>query len=149
MGTINYGTSNYITLGYNCANIDYEEDFYNDYINDLFYQIQYRIKKEDFRYFDIEVKPGYYEGFYINIDFDFLFFDTWEEKHLAQKEITKIKAFLIECIEDFECVAVYPGWCTGYADYKTTLEETAAAVVEMRGTVKNTPTYQQYIKRGA
>ena len=30
MGTINYKTSNYITLGYNCNNIDYEDEFFQD-----------------------------------------------------------------------------------------------------------------------
>lgn len=147
MGTINYKTSNYITLGYNCNFIDYDDDFYNDVLQDYFDQIQYRLKQERFYYFHITVEPGYYEGYSIDIEFNFgLCFDDWQDKREAQKEITQIKAFLMECINDFECCAVYPGWCTGYADYNKTIEELNAAIKEMRETVKQTPTYNQYIR---
>lgn len=149
MGTINYKTSDYITLGYNCNDIDYEDEFYNDLIQDNYNQIEYRLKQEHFYYFHITLEPGYYEGYSINIEFNFpVCFDDYIEKQEAQKEITKIKSFLLECINDFECVAVYPGWCTGYADYKKTLHELSAAIREMREAVKHTPTYSQY-NRGA
>lgn len=149
MGTINYKTSDFITLGYNCNNIDYEDDFYHDIIMNYYDQIQYRLKQEYFSYFNITLEPGYYDGYFINIKFDFLFFDTWEDKRNAQREITEIKNFLLECINDFECVAVFPGWCTSYADYKKTLQELKAAVAVMRRTVKNTPTYKNYTFRRA
>ena len=150
MGTINYKTSDYITLGYNCNNIDYEDDFYHEFISDLYEQIKYRLNQEYFYYFHVTLEPGYYEGYSINIEFNYpVCFDNWEEKQAAQKEITEIKKFLLECISDFECVACYPGWCTGYADYKETLEELNAATCLMREKVKSTPTYSQYIRKGA
>ena len=34
MGAINYKTSDFITLGYNTNNIDYDDDFYYDLINE-------------------------------------------------------------------------------------------------------------------
>lgn len=148
MGSINYKTSDFITLGYNCNNIDYDDEFYNDLISDLYDQIKYRLKQERFYYFHVTLDPGYYEGYSINIEFNYsICFDDWMDKQTAQKEITKIKAFLLECINEFECVAVYPGWCTGYADYNKTLKELAAAIREMRETVKQTPTYNQYFSR--
>ena len=33
MGAINYFTSNYITLGYNCDDIDYNDQFYYNYVS--------------------------------------------------------------------------------------------------------------------
>ena len=145
MGTINYGTSDYITLGYNCNNIDYEDDFYNDIICDLYDQIAYRLDQERFYYFHITVEPGYYEGYYINIENNFpIAFDSYREKAEAQKEISDIKRFLLECINDFECCSVYPGWCMGYADHAKTLKDLSAAVGEMRSEVKTTPTWAQY-----
>lgn len=142
MGAINYYTSDYITIGYNLNNIDYEDEFYNDYINDYYEQIKYRLDQEYFYYFHVVLKPGYYEGFTIDIEFNFKYcFDCYSDKRDAQKEITRIKAFLIECVNDFECCAVWPGWCTGYADYKTTLKEINAAIKEMRAEAKNTTTW--------
>ena len=145
MGTINYRTSDYITLGFNCSNIEYEDEFYRDIICDLYDQIKHRLEEERFYYFNITVEPGYYEGYFINIENNFpVAFDSYREKTEAQKEITAIKQFLIECINDFECVAVYPGWCTGYAGHKNTMKELSAAVTEMRTEVQTTPTWAQY-----
>jgi hypothetical protein len=142
MGTINYKTSDFITLGYNCNNIDYEDEFYHEIITDYYDQIKYRLDQERFYYFHVVLEPGYHEGYSINIEFNFSYcFDNYEDKRQAQKEITQIKKFLLECVNDFECVSVYPGWCTGYADYKTTLQELDAAIYEMRQTVKSTPTW--------
>lgn len=142
MGTINYKTSDFITLGYNCNNIDYDDEFYHELIQDNFDQIATTRARYNFYYFHVSVEPGYYEGFHIDIEHNFsYFYDDYSEKRAALKEITQIKKFLLECINDFECVAVYPGWCTGYADYKTTLKELDAAIEEMRATVKNTPTW--------
>jgi hypothetical protein len=138
MGTINYKTSDFITIGYNCNNIDYDDDLSNDYYD----QAATTRARYNFYYFHVSVEPGYYEGFSIDIEHNFAYcYDNYNEKRAALKEITQIKKFLLECINDFECVAVYPGWCTGYADYKTTLKELDAAIEEMRATVKNTPTW--------
>lgn len=142
MGTINYKTSDYITIGYNLNNIDYEDEFYNDIICDYYEQIKYTLDKQRFYYFHVVLNPGYYEGFSINIEFNFSYcFDNWEDKRAAQKEITEIKAFLLECINDYECVSVWPGWGTTYHDYKTSLKHLNDAIKEMRETVKNTPTW--------
>ena len=142
MGTINYKTSDFITIGYDCRGIDYDDEFYNELIDDCYYQASHALKKQKFYYFDVTIEPGYYEGFSINIEFDYICFDDYEEKKEAQKEITQIKKFLLDCIENCDCVAVWPGWCTGYDDYKETLQELDKAVRNMRATVKNTPTWR-------
>ena len=53
MGAINYYTSDFITLGYNCNWIDYEDEFSHDIIQDYFNQIEYRLNQERFYYFNI------------------------------------------------------------------------------------------------
>jgi hypothetical protein len=147
MGTINYKTSDFITIGYNCNNIDYDDQFYYEYIQEEYDAIQDKLKNNNFYYFHVVLEPGYYEGFTIDIEYNFpICIDTYEDKKAAYKEITQIKQFLIYCVENYNCVACFPGWCMGYADYRKTLSEISNAVYNMRDTVKNTPTDRQYCK---
>ena len=145
MGTINYKTSDFITIGYNCNHIDYEDEFFHEIIQDYYDQVNYLLKKEYFFYFHITLEPGYYEGFSINIEFNFaMCFDNYLDKKEAQKEITRIKTFLTQCINDFECCVVYPGWCTGYENHENSLKKLNEAIQEMRQTAKDTPTWRNY-----
>ena len=148
MGTINYTTSEYITIGYNCNNIDYNDEECAFYIQDDFDRIKDRLNHESFYFFHVTIEPGYYEGFSINIEFNYpLFFDDFSEKREAQKEVTRIKDFLKWCIDENGCCAVFPGWCTSYLNYKESLVLLSDAVREMRKTVKDTPSHQRY-RRG-
>ena len=141
MGAINYKTSDFITLGYNTNNIEYEDEFYYELINDEYDEIKYLLEEENFYYFNIVLEPGYYEGFTIDIEHNFSYcYDNYFEKLQALKEITQIKNFLLYIVNNFNINAVYPGWCTGYADYNKTIEEINAAIIEMKYSVKNTPT---------
>ena len=149
MGAINYKTSDYITLGY----LDYsQQDFDDEYTQDDYYiyeeddytQIEYLLKDQRFYYFNVTLEPGYYSGFSLNIENNFSYcFDNYGEKLQALKEITQIKKFMLYIVDNFSVCAVYPGWCTGYADYKKTMSEISAATKEMRADVKNTPTYHK------
>jgi hypothetical protein len=142
MGTINYCTSDYITLGYNTNNIDYDDDFYYEDINYEFDEIAALLKNEYFYYFHITLKPGYYEGFSIDIEYNFSYaLDNYGEKLQALKEITRIKNFLLYIVDNFNINVVYPGWCTSYGDYKKTISEINDAIKNMRESVKQTPTY--------
>ena len=142
MGTINYKTSDFITLGYNCNNIDYDDEFYHEIIQDYFDQTACTRARYNFYYFHVSVEPGYYEGFYIDIEHNFSYcYNDYEDKRAALKEITQIRKFLYECASDFECVAVSPGWCTTYYNYTETLQRIDEAIKEMRAAVKNTPTW--------
>lgn len=142
MGAINYYTSDYITLGVNCNDIEYDFDY--DIINDIYDEIESILNGENFYYFHVRLRPGYYEGFSIDIEFNFGYcLDTWEDRRAAQKEITRIKQFLITCINDFSLCAVSPGWCTSYYDYNKTIEKLKTAIKEMREKVNDTPTWMQ------
>lgn len=142
MGTINYKTSDYITIGYNCNNIDYDEyEWSSETIKEYYTSIKQILKDYNFYYFHVVADPGYYEGFSIDIEFNFPYcFDNYIEKRAAIQEITRIKKFLLTCINDFECCAVSPGWCTSYADYNETVNILNNAIKEMKEDVKNTPT---------
>ena len=141
MGTINYCTSDYITLGYNTNNIDYD-DFYCDDINYEFDEIAALLRNEYFYYFHITLKPGYYEGFTIDIENNFKYcFDNYNEKLQALKELTQIKNFLLYIVDNFNISVVYPGWCTSYGNYKKTISEINNTIKNMRTEVKTTPTY--------
>lgn len=159
MGTINHKTSDYITMAnYPIDPVDLENDSYfvdeygeaaiYDYIRECaecdLMNVEGILGKYDFYYFHIWIEHGYYEGFSIQIENNFpIYFDCWEDKRCAQKEITKIKAFLIECA-DCGIVQCFPGWCMGYASMEETIQGIKKAVQEMREEVKATPTWLQY-----
>ena len=169
MGAVNYFTSDYITMGLKPYDLDdftsdqefmeevqkevdeyggtVEEAVY-DYINTCYEDdeanIEAALKAHNFYYYHITIKPGYYEGFTLDIENNFpVAFDTWEDKRDAQKEITEIKAFLLECA-GLGLVQCSPGWCTGYNDYKGTVKAIKAAIKEMREEARNIPTWGQY-----
>lgn len=154
MGTINYKTSDYITIGYNdfCQqdfDDEYTEDDYYYQEEDDFLQVKYLLDREQFYYFHVTVEAGYYSGFSINIEHNFSYcYDSASDKRQAQKEITAIKKFLLLCVNDFNMCAVCPGWCTTYKDYKSTLQAIDAAIKEMRQTVASTPTYYKLCLAG-
>ena len=142
MGAINYKTSDFITIGYNCEYIDYDDMFYNDIIQDYYEQVNYLLKKQNFYYFHITLEPGYYAGYSIDIEFNFSYcLDNYEEKRAALKEITQIKKFLFHIVDNYNICACFPGWCTRYADYKETITGINEAIKTMRQEVRTTPTY--------
>lgn len=169
MGTINYKTSDYITIGLkpydrndftddpgfmewmqdyaesDGETIEQEIEFYlyslaqDDYCN-----VENLLKNYSFYYFDVKIDPGYYEGFSIQIENNFsICFDSWQDKRDAQKEITELKQFLLDCA-GCGLVQCFPGWCMGYNNYTETLEGIKNAVKAMREEVKNTPTWLWY-----
>lgn len=139
MGAVNYGTSDYISIGLNVSG-DFDE-LEQEQARD---EIAAILDNFGFWYFHVTIKSGYYEGFYIDIENNFpCFFDNWEERRDAQKEVTKIKRFLLECTAA-GLVQYFPGWCTGYSTEKETRAAINAAIKEIRQEVKETPTYRQY-----
>lgn len=173
MGTVNYMTSKYITLGIKPIDAwDIEQDEsameemkevaaeYNrtveetidQYISDImeadYSNIEYILKKYSFRFFNVTIESGYYEGFSLNIEPDFDFY-TIEDKRNAQKETTQLKKMLIECA-GCGLVEVWPGWCTKYQDYTTTIKSISEAIKEVRQDIKTTETWwTHYHKRTA
>lgn len=169
MGAINYRTSDYITMGlrpYDTSDFESDselmqelqnecneyggtlENALQDYIQELqeddYTNIKTELAKYSFYYFHVAIKPGYYEGFSIDIENNFsVAFDTWEDKREAQREITELKQFMMNCA-GLGLVQCSPGWCTGYSDYRGTIAAIKEAIKDMREEVKQTPTWTQY-----
>lgn len=148
MGTINYRTSDYITIGYNLNWDDSEfetwEEMENEKqldIEDMYTNIRAILNKYDFTFYHVVIKPGYYEGFYIDINNNYPdCYDSKEDKRAAQKEVTKLKACLIECVNT-GLVQVWPGWCTSYKTHNESIEAIKTAIKEMRAEIKSIPTW--------
>ena len=174
MGTINYRTSSYLTLGiepYSVFDLKHDADFMDEvqaeikeyggtveeciraYIDGCYEadmeNVEFILSRYSFYYFHVAIRAGYYEGFSLDIENNFpVAFDDWEDKRAAQKEITSLKQCLLECA-GVGLVACHPGWCTGYEDYEGTCKAIAAAIKDMRDEVKNTPTWRQYERETA
>lgn len=174
MGAINYSTSDYITMGiepYSAYDLENDSNFMDalrDEVNEYggtidealeFYiqtsykedkmNIEFILEKYSFDYFHVKIKPGYYEGFTLDIENNFsIAFDGWEDKQAAQKEITSLKKCLLECAET-GMVQCSPGWIPAYNDYKGTCKAIGNAIKVMREEVKNTPTWAQYARENA
>ena len=171
MGAVNYFTSKYITMGlkpYDASDFENDEDFMNElqeevnkyggtleealnnYIfnayEDDYTNVEAILEKHMFYYYHIIIKPGYYEGFTLDIENNFpVAFDGWENRREVNKEITEIKQFLINCA-GLGLVACSPGWCMKYEDYEGTIKAINVAIKEMREEAKATPTWRQYEK---
>ena len=169
MGAVNYFTSDYITMGlrpYDTSDFENDRDFMaalqaevdeyggtveetlKSYINDCYAcdydNIKTELDKHYFYYYHITIKPGYYEGFSLDIQNNFpVALDSWADRRDANKEITEIKQFLIDCA-GLGLVACAPGWCTRYSDYNGTIQAIKAAIKDMRRELKTIPTWTQY-----
>lgn len=174
MGAVNYFTSDYITMGivpYSAYDLENDSDFMDalrDEVNEYggtldealeFYiqtsyevdemNIEFILEKYSFDYFHVTIKPGYYEGFTLDIENNYpVAFDGWEDKRAAQREITSLKKCLIECA-GAGMVQCSPGWCTRYNDYRGTCKAIGAAVKVMRDEVNSIPTWAQYARANA
>lgn len=151
MGTVNYYTSKYVTLGlepygfddYTDENGETDFDARNEDMEIDAMNVECILKKYRFHYFHITIKPGYYEGFTIDIDDNYCIYDDWYDKMDALKEATQVKKFLIECVKVGLCVC-YPGWCVKYLDYKESLKEINSGIKEMKDEIKHAPTCISY-----
>lgn len=150
MGAINYGTSDYITMGMQPLQVQELEnnfDFADSYMEDIYGAAENELNKYDFYYYNVTLKSGYYEGFYLNIENNFdLYYDNWEDKKEALKEITQLKKFLI-ALANLGMVSCHPGWCTAYLNHSETLENIKETIKAMKDEVKYIPTWTQYKRR--
>lgn len=170
MGAVNYYTSDYITLGvkpYDAQDFEQDEKFiqaandqiaeYGGTLEDCIYdeiQSSYEadesivsciLEKYSFYYYHVIIKPGYSEGFTIDIENNFsVAYDSWKDKREAQKELTQLKKCLLECA-GVGLVKCCPGWCTAYYNYEETCKAINETIKKMREEVKHIPTTAQYL----
>ncbi len=160
MGTINYGTNKYITMG--LKPFDFEdtkkalEECVSDDISftddDVYEQMNVEteesrnnveeiLKDVSFDYFRLSIEPGYYEGFYIKIESDFEGnLDDENDKTKAREETEKLKDTLKALMDadSFICV-VSPGWCMTYYDRDESLRRIDEAANEILEDIEKEP----------
>ena len=173
MSTINYRTSDYITLAikpYDPERMKQDPDFmqqitslareFNTTVDEeitLFINGLYEADTENAKtilsdhplyYYHIRIRPGYYEGLSIDIENNFpVAYDCYDDKRAAQREITEIKKLLND-LAGGGFVACFPGYCTGYCDYAETINLIDDAIRAMRDETKTIPTWRQYERAG-
>lgn len=149
MGTINYMTSDYITLGLRPFDLEDIQEGYDEKLSDdelfeiksyleceVMEDVKNELKNHSFTWWKVEIEPGYYEGFSVRIE---SYFDLWmysSEKQEANKEVTEIKKLLEKLVNDFGLVSCLPWWCTTYHNKEESLKYIQDAVKEMRLNIK-------------
>lgn len=154
MGTINYGHSKIITLGVKPYDFDDMKEEYMDvaidkenvtdddvywYIGTIertdFEEAEITVNDYNFEYFNVALKSGYYDGFYLDIEPNYdLYLD---EADAVCEEALKLKKLLLDLVEENFFVEVYPGWVTTYKDYKTTKRDIEYAIAGFIEDVNN------------
>ena len=157
MGSINYKRNNIVTLGYNIPKKEEEaekeaeneieiKDIYFDIEEADFEDLKEIYNKYSFDILDVKIEAGYYEGFYIDINFDYIYFDNAEEKQEALKEATKLKKFLFDSL-NVGMVACDPSWCTSYCTLEESKKEIKEAIKKLKEEIKSTLTEKNYFKK--
>lgn len=164
MGTINYRSSDIITVGVRPYDYDDMKKAYieflqedtgdtinpdcvsdsavYDYISDIynidFENAEFYLNELNLYHYSVDIKSGYYDGLYIDItDPGYLFFDDSSERQEVRDELKAIKNFLINCVNCGWCVC-YPGWCTGYCDYNNSIKAIQEAYEKALDTINHT-----------
>lgn len=91
-------------------------------LNFIYKECNNILNNYNFNYYDINIESGYYEGFYLTIDFKYNYFNDFIEKQQAQKEITQVKKCLLELINSCGLVSYHAWWCTTYYSKEKTLD---------------------------
>ena len=158
MGTINYRTSDFVTMGHILYDIedfdadkeeildiikenkgeDATEDEYRDFVYSLMQDyytedcdcVKGILDNHNFEFFDIEIVNGYYDGFSIDISLNACDVESPEEKDAVRAEIEEIKEFLIDTM-DYGCVSCHPFWYTKYDSREDTLKAIDKATASM------------------
>ena len=165
MGTVNYKTSDIITLGlkpYETRDFELDPDFmeearrqseeYGDDINNIIFQTIADYTEDDrqtaadiisrysFEFFAVTIEPGYYEGFsvYIYNDLPGEYWDD-EEREQALTDAASLGDILKELVNTACLVEVWPGWITTYHDTDRTLTDINKAIKGIIYDINDTP----------
>ena len=144
MGAINYGSNDYFNIGMDLSP-DYDEFDHECEFNYQIEETQRTLDKYNFEYFTIKIEYGYYQGFYIDIDFNYCYVDYWE-KPLILKECTQLKKLLLELSYN-GLVKYSAGWCIGYYSEQETNKAIKEAIKEIKEKMRKFPVYKTYMEQ--
>jgi hypothetical protein len=169
MGTFNYGSSHdIITLGHYTGFYYYPDDeeiademeelnvSKDKAIESLIESNSYMVQDDldsidshinndlDLHFYQVKTVSGYYSGFWIDIENDWLCIDSYKDRAVIQKEITQIKNFLIKCVMEYDMRVHYPGWCVGWEDgIENSIKKINETIKEERQKVKKLPIFDK------
>ena len=129
MGAINYGTSEYITIGFNLSIFTDSDEAFNTSV-DYYAHVTEAVDNLANEYFSVDVCEGYYDGFYITITPD-LYIPNREARQDATAEALRVCSLLKYAVCECCCCEVSPGWCTGYATETESIEAINIAYADM------------------
>lgn len=165
MGTVNYKTSDIITLGlrpYDPSDFELDPDFmeearrqsdeYGDEIDDIIRQTIADYTEDDrqtaagivskyrFDFFQVSIEPGYYEGFsvYISNNLPDEYWDA-DEREQALTDAANLGDMLEELVNDACLDECWPGWCTSYQDPAHSLTDVRKAIRGLIYDINDTP----------
>ena len=129
MGAVNYGTSDYITIGFNLS-LFTDSDEATAASVDYYTHVAETIDNLTNEYFSVDVCEGYYEGFYITITPD-LYIPDHEARQDAIAAAYHVCSLLKYAVRECCGCKVSPGWCTGYATKAESIEAINIAYADM------------------
>lgn len=144
MGTVNYGTGEYITLAYQPVEDDSQEN--QEKFGDLYLNMKVdSIFNEygDFEFLEVIRDNGYYEGFYVAINTGDLVgagFYNKDQMLDAFLELERVRKLLVELL-DAGLFVCHPGWCTGWLNYGESLNEINQCIAKISSDISITPVY--------
>lgn len=129
MGAVNYGTSDYITIGFNLG-LSTDNDEATAASVDYYTHVAETIDNLANEYFSVGICEGYYEGFYITITPN-LYIPDHEAQQDAIAAAYHVCSLLKYAVRECCCCKVSPGWCTGYATEAESIEAINIAYADM------------------
>lgn len=141
MGTINYCTSEIVTLGYNT---DYEigegyteedKEFQDE---DSYYNAKFVLENSDknFDWFNLNIEGGYYEGYYLKLEkrYETKYLDE-EDKEEIRDEINNLEKLLEELLDSTDLTVCHPWWCTTYLNNEESKKEVKKSMNKLRSEI--------------
>ena len=133
MGAINYrNNKDFLSIGFDLKNYDSDLCDANYFCCDCYDAIFEELKRQYFYYYNVKITSGYYDGFYFDIYFNFVYLDNYKEKRQAQKELTQLKKLLLWAIKNCGCVNYSAGWVSSYESPENTMKLLKKCIREER-----------------
>lgn len=99
----------------------------------------------DLHFYQVKIVNGYFNGFWIDIEQQYLCIDDYKDRAIIQKEITQIKNFLIKCVSEYDMRVHYAGYCAGWEDtINDSIKKINETIKEERQKVKKLPIFDEY-----
>jgi hypothetical protein len=142
MGAINFGT---LTNKSRLALVNEQETNNGDYYDDFYFELEEvdeTIKNKNFYYFNLLIKYGYYNGFYLKLEDDNTkyIYENTKEKQEVLKELTQIKKILVDFVKNGFLWGCYPSWVYSKLEKKETLTELRKIIKELKEETKKSYT---------